>query len=201
MSNEDPDFQFGTVLIGLMKGLLGRTEDETLWNRLLRHQSRVRDYVQVLGLELRLDEAEGFAWLAQRQPTEGESYLPRLMVRHRLSYQLSLLLALLRRRLAEQDAKGGDLRLILTLEDMQTMVSVFLPQVGNEARRRDTIAAQVAKAEDLGFLRRLSAGQQIWEVRRILAAFIDAQWLGEFDAKLETYKQFDGDDEPEGADE
>lgn len=201
MSNDDPDFQFGTVMIGLMKGLLDRAEDETLWIRLLRYQSRVRDYVRILGLELRMDEAEGFAWLAQRQPAEGEAALPRLMVRHRLSYRLSLLLALLRRRLAEQDAKGGDLRLILTLDDMQSMVSVFLPQVGNEAKRRDSIASQVAKAEELGFLRRLSAGQQAWEVRRILTAFIDAQWLNEFDAKLEAYKQIEEDDNADGTDE
>ena len=47
---------------------------------------------------------------------------------------------------------------------------------------------------DLGFLRRLkpAAGSAQdrgnYEVRRILKAFVDAQWLAEFDARLEVYR-------------
>jgi hypothetical protein len=28
------------------------------------------------------------------------------------------------------------------------------------------------------------------EIRRILKAFVDAQWLGELDAQLKTYQQY-----------
>ena len=50
------------------------------------------------------------------------------------------------------------------------------------------------KVVDLGFLRRLKpaggSGQDRghYEVRRILKAFVDAQWLAEFDARLEVYR-------------
>jgi hypothetical protein len=47
------------------------------------------------------------------------------------------------------------------------------------------------KIAELGFLRRLkpAAGQEaMFEVRRILKAFIDAQWLAEFDQRLDAYK-------------
>ena len=43
---------------------------------------------------------------------------------------------------------------------------------------------------ELGFVRRLKAqpGQPAaFEVRRILKAFVDAQWLADFDARLAAY--------------
>ena len=45
--------------------------------------------------------------LAQRADEDG-SALPRLVPRRQLSYPVSLLLALLRKRLAEADAAGGE---------------------------------------------------------------------------------------------
>ncbi len=53
--------------------------------------------------------------------------LPRLIPRRALSFHVSLLLALLRKKLAEFDAQGGDTRLMLTREQIVEMVRVFLP--------------------------------------------------------------------------
>ena len=44
----------------------------------------------------------------------------------------------------------------------------------------------------MGFLRKLkttSGNPAGFEVRRILKAFIDAQWLAEFDARLAVYRE------------
>ena len=40
----------------------------------------MREYVAVLGLELILDEAEGYAYLRQRAAAEGEPELARLVI-------------------------------------------------------------------------------------------------------------------------
>ena len=68
----------------------------------------------MLGLELVLDEAEGYAFLRSRPESEddGNSKLPRLVARRPLSFPVSLLLALLRKKLAEFDAGGGETRLV-----------------------------------------------------------------------------------------
>jgi len=42
-------------------------------------------------------------------------------------------------------------------------------------------------AEELGFLYRLRGQEQQFEVRRILKAFVDAQWLSDFDQRLKDY--------------
>jgi hypothetical protein len=108
------------------------------------------------------------------------------------------MLALLRKRLAEFDAGGGDTRLVLSRDEIAELMRVFLPDGNNEARLIDQVDATISKVVDLGFLRRLKpasgSGPSIgrdhghYEVRRILKAFVDAHWLAEFDAKLETYR-------------
>jgi hypothetical protein len=199
------------LAIALLKGVLYREGDERLWSSLLNLQARVRDYVAVLGLELLLDEAEGYAYLKSLpDAAEDESRvrLPRLISRRPLSFPISLLLALLRRKLAEFDAGGGDTRLVLERDDIVELLRVFLPDSSNEARLIDQIDTHINKVVDLGFLRRLkpasgsTAGPANFEVRRILKAFVDAQWLSEFDARLAAYQaqlrgdapQTDGDD-------
>jgi hypothetical protein len=41
--------------------------------------------------------------------------------------------------------------------------------------------------ERLGFLRPVKNAEQSFEVRRILKAFIDGQWLADFDERLTEY--------------
>ncbi len=176
-------------LIGLMKGVVFRENDETLWQGLEKGQIALREYVKVMGLELMLDEAEGYAWLATREPVEGEEPLPRLVVRRKMSYPVSLIIALLRKKLAENDASGDDTRLILSVEEISDMVKVFFPGGSNEARLLDRINTHLNKIAELGFIRRLKGQKDKIEVIRILKAFVDAQWLNEFDQRLREYRE------------
>lgn len=182
-----------TLLVVLLKGVMYHEADDRLWSVLLNLQTRVRDYVTVLGLELMLNEAEGYAFLRSRtEPADDESTVrvPRLIARRPLSFPVSLLLALLRKKLAEFDASGGETRLVLTRDDIVELIRVFLPDSSNEARLVDQIDTHIGKVVDLGFLRRLksSSGPLSYEVRRILKAFVDAQWLSEFDTRLSEYR-------------
>ena len=185
-----------TLAITLLKGVVYRDANERLWASLLELQAHVRDYVAVLGLELVLDEAEGYAFVKSRSShgagveNDAPAKLPRLVARRALSFPVSLLLALLRKRLAEWDAGGGDTRLVLTREDIVELMRVFLAASTNEARLVDQIDAHVNKIIELGFLRRMktTGGPPAFEVRRILKAFVDAQWLLDFDARLAAYQ-------------
>lgn len=192
-----PAADLSVLLISLLKSVLYREGDERLWAALLNLQARVRDYVAVLNLELVLDEAEGYAFLKGRPEPEDDDpapHLPRLVVRRPLSFSVSLLLALLRKKLAEFDAGGGDTRLVLSRDEVVELVRVFLPDGPNEARLIDQIESTINKVVELGFLHKLKptgGGMTVpasYEVRRILKAFVDAQWLAEFDARLANYQ-------------
>ncbi len=177
------------VLITLFKGVVYQDANPALWQALLALQVRVRDYVTLLGLELILDEAEGYAYLRQKPRAEDEEGLPRLVQRRPLSYPVSLLLALLRKKLAEFDASGGDTRLILTRDQLVELVRVFLPETVNEAKLLDRLDTHVNRLVDLGFLRRLRGQENQFEVMRILKTFVDAQWLSELDERLTGYRR------------
>src|SRR3984885_10263129 len=172
----------------LMKGVIYRDTHDRAWRSLLELQPQARDYVDVLGLQVIIDDAEGYAFLRQR-PVDPEESDPRtrLIARRALSFHVSLLLALLRKKLAEFDAQGDDTRLMLTRDQMVEMIRVFLPATSNEARLTDQIDAHINKAVELGFLRPAKNSEQVYEVRRILKAFVDGQWLADLDARLADY--------------
>ncbi|MEG1800033.1 MAG: hypothetical protein RR214_07595, partial [Synergistaceae bacterium] len=53
----------------------------------------------------------------------------------------------------------------------------------------DKIESCMAKVEELGFLHRLKDSRN-FEVQRIIKAYVNAQWLSEFDKKLEEYRDY-----------
>jgi hypothetical protein len=189
-SRADVRFELPAVVIPLLKGVFYRDADAASWSALLNLQSRVRDYVAVLGLDLVLDEAEGYAFLRSRPESDDQSApkLPRLVARRPLAFPVSLLLALLRKKLAEFDASGGDTRLILSRSEIVELIRVFLPDSSNETRIADQVDVHLNKIADLGFVRRLRGQENMIEVLRILKAFVDAQWLTEFDQRLAAYR-------------
>lgn len=181
------DDRLGQVVVTLFQGVLYRENAEPQWQLLLDLQARVRDYCSVIGLELILDEAEGYAYLRQRASTPEAPDLPRLVQRRQLSFPVSLILVLLRKKLAEFDALSADTRLVVSRDDIVDQIRLFLPDTANEARLLDRMDTHLGKVVDLGFLRRLRGQDGQFEVRRVLKAFIDAQWLDDFAQRLDSY--------------
>ena len=181
------DDRLGPILVNLFQGVLYRENAAAPWQALLDLQARVRDYCAVIGLELIFDEAEGYAYLRQRPRSAEEPDMARLVQRRPLSFPVSLILVLLRKKLAECDATGGDTRLVVSREDIAEQMRLFLPDTANEARMLDRMETHLNKVVELGFLRRLRGQDSQYEVRRILKAFVDAQWLDEFDKRLDAY--------------
>jgi len=185
-SERTPDLS--TILINLFRGVVYHDQTPENWQDLLRIQSTVRDHTAIFGLDLVLDEAEGYAYLRQRPLREGELERPRLVQRRQLSYPVSLLLALMRKKLAEHDSGSGDARLILSKDQIVDLVRLFAPDSTNEARLVDRVGTDINRIVDMGYLRRLRGQEDQFEVRRILKAFVDAQWLSEFEQNLSKYR-------------
>ena len=180
-----------SILVGLLKGVMYREQASTLWRDLLNLQGAARDYLRLLSLELIIDEAEGYAYLQQSDagaPAVDEE-APRLIPRRPLSYPVSLLLVLLRKRLAQHDAQGGETRLVLSREQMVDMMRTFLVTSTNEAKVEDQIARHITRVEELGFLRSMKEDEDLYEVRRILRAFVNADWLAELEAAYRDHAQ------------
>lgn len=184
--------ELSASVIPLLKGVVYRDTHERVWHSVLKLRAHIADYVSVMGLLVVIDEAEGYAYLKSKpddelDDTDGANP-GRLVRRHQLSFHVSILIALLRRRLAEFDTADGESRLILTRGQVIELVRVFLPESSNEARLMNDIDGLIEKVRDLGFLRRVKNQEDTFEVRRVLKAFVDAEWLSGFETKLAEYE-------------
>jgi hypothetical protein len=175
------------AIITLMKGVVYRESNEAVWTTLDRHSPAVRDHFTTIGVDVVLDDTEGYAYLRSREQNDDEEPLPRLVNRRSLSYNVSLLLVLLRKRMVEFEATSGEGKLVLTRDQVVDMIRLFLADSTNEARVIDQVDRTIAKAHELGFLRPLRGQANHWEVRRILKAYVDAQTLSDFAGKLTDY--------------
>jgi hypothetical protein len=184
MSNEQV---IGTAIIRLMQGVVYRDSDEDTWLTLERLGAGVRDHFATIGVDVVVDDAEGYAYLRSRPEEDGDGTLPRLVRRRALTYNVSLLLVLLRKRLVEFETTGGEGRLVLTTDQIVELLRLFQAESTNDARVVDQAETTIKKAAELGFLRQLRGQRDHWEVRRILKAYVDAQTLSDFAAKLREY--------------
>ena len=190
MTEEDHQPSISPIVITLLKGILFRHQNPVLWHDLLELQSQVLDYVKVMGLDLKIDDNEGYAFLLQIVADEKEKNpLPRLIARRPLSYPISLLCVLLRKKMSESEASGDEIRIIVSREELINSMRVFMPEKTNEAQTEATINATINKVAELGFLRKLKNDAESLEIQRIISALVDADWTADFNEKLRIYKE------------
>lgn len=173
----------------LLKGLFYQHDNEKAWLELI-HSSRglINEYFEVIGLSLEVDESEGYAYLKNMQENEDEKSLPKLIQSRELSYKVSLLCVLLRKRIIDFEMQNESSKAVVSKEELVENILLFLPQQFNEAKLHKEIDATIKKVEELGFLKRLKTSENTYEIRSAIKAFVDAQWLSDFDMKLQEYK-------------
>ena len=186
LGTDRPD-ELSLLVIQLFKGPLYRDSHERLWEPLTRHRRRVADHVAVLGLRLEVDETDGYAYLRSLREGESDMAYPRLIARHTLSFATSLLIALLRKRLLEFDTSSTEVRLVLSRDQILDLVRIYAPPSQDDVKLGREIDRHIKRIEELGFLHRLRGSDDQYEVRRIIRAFVDGQWLGELDRRLREY--------------
>lgn len=178
-----------SAIITLMREVVYRemVAHETVWATLERHRAAVNDHFSAIGVEVVVDETEGYAYLRTRDEEDGEDPLPRLVRRRSLTYNVSLMLVLLRKRMVEFESTGGEGKLVLTRDQLVELLHVFQGDSTNEARAIEQTDRTIDQVARLGFLRELRARPGSWEVRRILKAYVDAQTLSDFAGQLVAY--------------
>ena len=168
--------------VALMKGVVYRESHEQVWRHVLRLQHQLRDHVGV-SAGPRHRRGEGMPICAR--PTRTVSRRSCGSSRGTGS-PVSLLLALLRKAVAECDATSGEGRLVLTRDRIAEDLRTFLADSTNEACVLTRSTAPSTRSSTR--LPPAAAGRpHEWEVRWIIKAFVDAQWLGEFDTRLREY--------------
>jgi hypothetical protein len=178
--------EYSLSLISLLKGIVFNHQRET-WDNLLQYEPDVKKYFSAVGLDVYIDKSEGYAYLSQKQWEDESTALPRLAERRQLNFHTSLLCIVLRKYLLEQDAQGGSVRCIISEEELISRASVFLPSATDEAKQHDKLLSSLNKVVEIGFLRRLKAEENNYEINRIIKGFIDATVIDDTLARLQQY--------------
>ena len=181
------DAKVATIL--LMKGIFYKNDNENAWLEMVE-QSRgvMSDYFAVIGLTLEIDETQGYAYLKIMPQDDDTPALPKLINSRELSYKVSLLCVLLRKRLVDFEMQSDSSRAIISKEEIVQNLLLFFEEKFNEVKMQKEIEATIKKVEELGFLKKLKSSEQNYEIRSAIKAFVDAQWLDDFESKLKEYK-------------
>ncbi|HPS57220.1 MAG TPA: DUF4194 domain-containing protein [Spirochaetota bacterium] len=178
------------IIVTLLKGVIYRDSSPEIWQNIGPLHPHIRAQGEILGLDFFVDEAEGYAFFRQKDQEDEEQAVPRLVQRRQLSYPVSLLCVLLRKKLIEADAGGDSNRVIITRAQVIEMMRIFMPDSGNEAKVSDQIDTALNRVKEMGFVRTLETGADIYEVRRIIRAFFDAERISSLDDKLKEYRNY-----------
>jgi hypothetical protein len=183
---------YAPVILKLLQNPLFSDETAT-WNMLLSHLTPVQEYFARTGLEVRVQEEDGYAYLHQPvlEDDEGQAVtLPRLTRRDRLTYHATLLCVLLREWIdlfESSHLEAG--KCMITDTQIRELLLPFLPARTDERAVQGRIDSAIHRLSDLGFIRRMSdtSSPTYFEVRRILKAKVDAEKLAEIKEKLVYY--------------
>ena len=187
--NQTDELAFSRTLVALFKNIVYKDAHREQWDVIDLYYYKIEDYVSKIGLTLVVDDVDGYAFLKQRSYSDDE-YIPRLIPRHALSYELSLMLMILRKQLLEFDSKTGDKRLVLTKSQISERMKLYLRDTTNEVKLMESIHRNIDRAEDMGFLSRLRGSEDSFEVMRIIRGFVNAEHLDELNKRLAEYQRY-----------
>lgn len=184
------EYNFSEAVISLLKGIVNEASDERIWNTVLEQQVYIENYVSKMGLRLMIHAQDGYAYLKQNDYADEEKPLPRLMTKRQLKYLTSLILVLLRKELIELGRNTDLGKYVISKESIIEKVCPYLKDTNDEVKQRKEIETEINAIEKMGFIRLLKNSNDEYEIIPLLRGFVDAQWLGDFDKKLQAYSDY-----------
>lgn len=188
---EEP-LPYASLILKLLQGII--YYDDKQWEQLISYAAPIRRHFEAIGLQMHLDEIEGYAYLTQPDEEDGITNLPRLVRRIPLTYDATLLCVLLRESLQQFDARTPEeLRHVLSRAQIQEMMQLFFPEQTDMIRLERRIDSAIRQVENVSFLKKLntSDSEELYEVRRIIKAKLSADTLVDIRDQLKEHTQED----------
>jgi len=183
---------FAHVFLKLMQGPVYE-EDKSYWKDLLGWQTELSKYLQQTGLQLVVNESDGFARIVQPETDDTtDKPLPRLMRKTRLTYEATLLCIVLREALDEFDIQGNGTRLFMTQKEIKERLALFFKERHNKSKLLKDLNKPINSLLNVGVLkttREDAANKELhqYEVKRIIKALVNNEKLEEIKSKLKLH--------------
>lgn len=183
---------FAAVIIKLLQGPV-YADDKNIWRELLGWQSAIQEYFGKIGMELIINEQDGFARVMQPETDENDDNpLPRLMKKQSLNYEATLLAVMLREGLEEFDVKSDGTKFYLTQKEIKERIELFSKEQTNKSKLWKDLSKPITSLINIGILKlnredSVNKDNNQYEIKRIIKAFISNDKLEEIKNKLSNY--------------
>jgi hypothetical protein len=183
---------FAAVIIKLLQGPV-YADDKNIWRELMGWQSAIQEYFGKIGIDLVINEQDGFARVLQPEADEhDENPLPRLMKKQTLNYEATLLAVILREGLEEFDIKSDGNKFYLTQKEIKERIELFYKEQTNKSKLWKDLSKPITSLINIGILKLnredvANKDNNKYEVKRIVKAFISNEKLEEIKNKLNNY--------------
>ncbi len=183
---------YAAVIIKLLQGPI-YVDDKNIWRELLGWQSPIQDYFTKIGMELIINEQDGFARIMQPEADENDDNpLPRLMRKQAISYEATLLCVILREGLEEFDVKSEGTKYYLTQKEIKERIELFYKEQTNKSKLWKELSKPITNLMNVGILKlnredTANKDNNQYEIKRIIKAFISNEKLEEIKNKLTVY--------------
>lgn len=183
---------YAHVIIKLLQGPV-YADEKNLWRDLQSWQSAIQDYFSKIGIQLLINEIDGFARIIQPEPDETDvNPLPRLMRKQTMNYETTLLCVILREILEEFDIKSEATKLYQTQKEIKERIELFYKEETNKSRLWKDLSKPINNLLNIGILKLtredpINKDNNQYEVKRIIKAIINNDKLEEIKNKLGAY--------------
>ena len=183
---------FAAAIIKLLQGPV-YADDKNTWRELTQWPSAIQEYFGKIGMELIINEQDGFARVLQPETDEhDDNPLPRLMKKQTLNYEATLLAVILREGLEEFDIKSDGNKFYLTQKEIKERIELFYKEQTNKSKLWKDLSKPITDLIKIGILKlnredAVNKDNNQYEVKRIIKAFISNEKLEEIKNKLSNY--------------
>lgn len=183
---------FAAAIIKLLQGPV-YVDDKNIWRELTQWPSAIQEYFGKIGMELVINEQDGFARVLQPETDEhDDNPLPRLMKKQTLNYEATLLAVILREGLEEFDIKSDGNKFYLTQKEIKERIELFYKEQSNKSKLWKDLSKPIMGLLNIGILKlnredAANKDNNKYEVKRIIKAFISNEKLEEIKNKLNNY--------------
>lgn len=189
MENTTTKSIYAPVIIKLLQGPI-YADEKNLWRDLRAWQSQIQEYFSKIGIELVINEIDGFARVFQPDADESEENpLPRLMRKQTMNYETTLLCVMLREMLDEFDIKSEGTKLFVTQKEIKERIELFFKEQTNKSKLWKELSKPITNLQNIGILKFvrediINKDNNQYEVKRIIKALVNNDKLEEIMNKL-----------------
>ena len=173
----------------LLKGTVNKKDN--IWGDVILYKKEIAEYINVIGLDLVIQEEDGYAFVKQFIIDEDDNTLG-LVNRRAIGFEVSVVLVILRQMLEEFENNPIEIQSstkYILKEDLKAEIERFLPQKYNTVQFLKDLDSHINKIVDLKYLKEVSENDEEpkYIIHKIIKDKVSLDTLNDFKNKLEAY--------------